>query len=393
MMHKNIPLSLYIHIPWCEKKCPYCDFNSHIDKGDDNEDAYIAALITDLKYDLARFKTAINNRTLQSIFIGGGTPSLFSAESFKTLLTEIENYIPFSNDIEVTLEANPGSSETRKFVGFREAGINRLSIGVQSFNNQHLNKLGRVHNGNEAQNALQYARNAGFENINLDVMFGLSEQSLQECVDDITQAIELAPEHLSCYQLTIEPNTLFHHQPPPTPNDDKLWEMQFAVQIELANAGYSQYEVSAYASPKQQCQHNLNYWQFGDYLAIGAGAHGKLSDETSIHRYWKIKHPTQYLKYATTETIQKLTGKCEPIAEKDRAFEFMLNALRLKHGFELQQFEQRTGLSKRIIQPLLDKHLEQALIVINDKRVTPTERGYQVINSMLEDYLSLTYTH
>lgn len=395
-MQKNIPLSLYVHIPWCEKKCPYCDFNSHTHKGDDdqanNEAAYIDALITDFIYDLNRFKEDINDRQLHSIFIGGGTPSLFSGNSFKTLFAKLQQHITFSDDIEITLEANPGSSETSKFKEFHDAGINRLSIGVQSFNNQHLKKLGRVHDNNEASNALQFARSAGFDNVNLDIMFGLPEQSLSECMDDIKQAISLTPEHISCYQLTIEPNTLFHHQPPPTPDDDRLWQMQSELQSALAASGYRQYEVSAYAAPNKQCKHNLNYWQFGDYLAIGAGAHGKLSNGNSVQRYWKIKHPTQYLRHATTELVQKMTGKCDTVKETDLAFEFMLNALRLRHGFDLQQFAQRTGLSTSVIQPLLDKHQKQGLISIKGNSIAPTERGYQVINSMLEDYLSLTYT-
>lgn len=377
-----IPLSLYIHIPWCEKKCPYCDFNSHLAKTTVDQDAYIKTLIEDFKADISSFSDALTNRVIQTVFIGGGTPSLFDAHSYDYLLTQLKKLLPFAQDVEVTIEANPGSSEVEKFKGFRQAGINRLSIGIQSFNQQHLTALGRVHNSNEALNAVQYARAAGFDNFNIDIMFGLPEQTLEQCLADIQQAIELKPAHLSCYQLTIEPNTLFHHRPPVTPDDDALWEMQTALQTELSKSNFHQYEVSAYSQPNKQCQHNLNYWQFGDYLGVGAGAHGKITDQNGvINRYWKIKHPTTYLQK------ENKFGATTNVTNDQLAFEFMLNALRLSDGFDERIFSQRTGLSIEEIRPLLEQHEKQELISKQNFNITPTERGKQMLNQLLEDYL------
>jgi len=377
-----IPLSLYIHVPWCEKKCPYCDFNSHLSKEIVDQREYINALINDLKADLESYGPSLQDRKIQSIFIGGGTPSLFDPDSFDFLLAEVKKITPLAKDIEITLEANPGSSETSKFIGFYQAGINRLSIGVQSYNPIHLSALGRVHNSNEAINAAQYARTAGFKNFNLDLMFGLPEQTLEDCLSDVQQAIELNPTHLSCYQLTIEPNTLFHHHPPITPNDDELWDMQTALQAELSNNNFQQYEVSAYSKPNKQCRHNLNYWQFGDYLGIGAGAHGKITNKTgAVNRYWKIKHPTTYLKKDSK------VGARNSVSKNQITFEFMLNALRLTDGFDYSIFTQRTGLSTDTIQPLIDKHIDLGLISAENTKITPTARGKQLLNQMLEDYL------
>lgn len=263
-----IPLSLYIHVPWCERKCPYCDFNSHQKRKDIDEERYISTLLADLDTDIDSFGESITGREIRTVFIGGGTPSLFSAQSYQQLFQGLRERLSFSTHAEITLEANPGSSEAEKFSGFREAGINRLSIGVQSFNQAHLAALGRVHNPEEAINAARFARSAGFDNFNLDLMFGLPEQTLEHALNDLAQAIELNPTHLSCYQLTIEPNTLFHHKPPITPDDDTLWEFQSALQSALKLADFQQYEVSAYAKNKKHCQHNLNYWQFGDYLEL-----------------------------------------------------------------------------------------------------------------------------
>ncbi len=377
-----IPLSLYIHIPWCEKKCPYCDFNSHLSKTEVDQYAYITTLIDDFKTDLKTYEVDLQDRKIQSIFIGGGTPSLFSPESFDRLLSELQEHCHFTDDIEITLEANPGSSEVNKFKGFRQAGINRLSIGIQSFNAQHLTALGRVHNTHDALNAARYAREANFDNFNLDLMFGLPEQTIEQSLADVRQAIELDATHLSCYQLTIEPNTLFHHNPPITPDDDALWEMQTTIQTELSCNNFQQYEVSAYSKPNRQCRHNLNYWQFGDYLAIGAGAHGKITDNNgSINRYWKIKHPSTYL------AKDNKLGDCNAVANDQLAFEFMMNALRLNAGFDLSMFSQRTGLAAQEIQPLLDRHSKFGLITNQDSKIVPTERGKQILNQMLEDYL------
>lgn len=382
-----IPLSLYIHIPWCEKKCPYCDFNSHQAKETVNEAAYIEAVLADLGDDLAKYKSALGDRDLQSIFIGGGTPSLFSVSSIDVLLRGVEQQIAFTDDIEITLEANPGSSESEKFNGFRAAGVNRLSIGIQSFNAEHLKALGRVHNSSEALAAANYAKEAGFDNFNLDLMFGLPQQSLEQCLDDVKQAIELSPTHLSCYQLTIEPNTLFHHQPPVRPDDETLWEMQSELQPLLANNGYQQYEVSAYSQPDKQARHNRNYWQFGDYLGIGAGAHGKVTDSNgNITRHWKIKHPTSYLNAADEDN--SFNGGINAIEVDQVPFEFMMNALRLTDGFSLELFEQRSNLPIETIKGTLEKHQNNGLISIDNKLVKPTERGRQLLDSLLQDYLT-----
>ena len=381
----HTPVSLYIHIPWCEQKCPYCDFNSHTQKQQTDEEQYIQALLHDLDQDIEQYKQELKQRQINSIFIGGGTPSLFSASSINQLLNEIKQRLNLSNDIEITLEANPGSSEAKKFLGFRQAGVNRLSIGIQSFNASHLKALGRVHNYEEAINATLYAKSAGFENFNLDLMFGLPKQTPEQSIQDLQQAIELKPSHLSCYQLTIEPNTLFHHQPPITPGHDTLWQMQTALQQHLAENGYQQYEVSAYAQTNKQCKHNLNYWQFGDYLAIGAGAHGKITMQNgNIQRFWKIKHPSQYLKYANTK--QRL-GETKVIRHSDIAFEFMMNALRLNQGFSEDLFRKRTSLPISAIQNTLEKHQQLGLISNKEQHIQTTEKGYQFLDSMLQDYL------
>jgi len=380
---RNIPLSLYIHIPWCEKKCPYCDFNSHMARAEIDEAAYVQALLNDLDDEITTFQTAITSRKIQSIFIGGGTPSLFSAESIHTLLDELAKRLDFAPDIEITLEANPGSSEANKFMGFRQAGVNRLSIGVQSFNPDHLSILGRVHSSNEANNAASYAKAAGFKQFNLDLMFGLPEQTIDQAIEDLSIAINCDATHLSCYQLTIEPNTLFHAQPPVTPENETLWEMQTVLQEMLKDNGYVQYEVSAYAKQNSQCRHNLNYWQFGDYLGIGAGAHGKLSLENGeIIRRWKIKHPATYI-----SKDNKLGGQ-NNVEANALPFEYMLNALRLTDGFNLEQFEQRTRLLQSDIQVTLGRHEALRLLTIEGSNVRPSERGKQLIDAMLQDYLS-----
>jgi len=382
----NIPLSLYIHVPWCERKCPYCDFNSHQAKSIIDEDAYITELLNDLNKDIRDFGSAISERQISSIFIGGGTPSLFSSQSYKRLFIELNEMIDLSKTAEVTLEANPGSSEVEKFEGFRQAGINRLSIGVQSFNQSHLQKLGRVHNAQEATNAAEFARKAGFDNFNLDLMFGLPKQNIEQAQQDLSKAISLQPTHLSCYQLTIEPNTLFHHQPPVTPNDDELWDMQEALQTIIANAGYQQYEVSAYGKPNHQCLHNLNYWNFGDYLGIGAGAHGKITTDEGIKRRWKIKHPSTYL------SKENKVGETSHIHGANLTFEFMLNALRLNDGFKFDDFEMRTGQSRETIKALVEKHSSLKMLEVNEAGLKPTEFGHNMLNNMLEDYLAVVAT-
>lgn len=382
----QIPLSLYIHVPWCEKKCPYCDFNSHLAKAKVDEVAYVAELLRDLDSDVERFSESIGERTIKSVFIGGGTPSLFSSASYQLLFDGLRERLNFADDAEVTLEANPGSSEAEKFAGFRAAGINRLSIGVQSFNQAHLGALGRVHNSDEALKAATYAKQAGFDNFNLDLMFGLPEQSLAQSLADVRQAIDLSPTHLSCYQLTIEPNTLFHHSPPVTPGDELLWDMQEQLQAELANNGYSQYEVSAYSQDSKRCQHNLNYWQFGDYLGIGAGAHGKLTQNNGeVVRTWKVKHPASYI-----DRDAKMGG-VDTIKRQQVPFEFMMNALRVNGGFTIDTFERRTGIMLESIEPLLQKHESLGLVGRSGDAIQPTPFGHNMLNSVLEDYLSYEF--
>lgn len=382
----TIPLSLYIHIPWCERKCPYCDFNSHQQRDALNEAEYVSTLLADLDADLSHFGSTLQQRAIQTIFIGGGTPSLFSADSYARLFHGIQRRLEFADDIEITLEANPGSSEAGKFQGFRQAGINRLSIGVQSFNPSHLTALGRIHSSNEAVLAAQAAQQAGFSNFNLDLMFGLSEQTEAQALADLKQAIALSPTHLSCYQLTIEPNTLFYHAPPVTPDDEALWSMQDSLQTELAANRYQHYEVSAYSQSDKRCRHNLNYWQYGDYLGIGAGAHAKVTLGDTVQRAWKIKHPATYI---TAEN--KLGDKAWSLVEpNNRPFEFMMNALRLLEGFSKSQFETRCQLPLTHIDALLEKHAKLGLIEISAEHVKPTLFGHNMLNTMLEDYLEST---
>lgn len=376
------PLALYIHFPWCIQKCPYCDFNSHELKSDLNEKAYIDALIRDLEQELPSFW----GRSISSIFMGGGTPSLFSPESIDRLLSALRARLSFAANIEITMEANPGTIELGKFNEFNHAGINRLSIGIQSFNDDKLKSLGRIHGRKEAIRAAEFAHDAGFNSFNLDLMYGLPRQSLSEAIEDIETAIALEPKHLSHYQLTIEPNTFFHHQPPTVPDDDHIWDMQEACQTSLAKKGYVQYEISAYAKDDFQCQHNLNYWQFGDYLGIGAGAHGKLTNapEQKIHRSWKVKQPKDYLNNAATE--QRIAGE-KILTRDDAAFEFMMNALRLNKGFATEIFQQHTGLPISIIEKQLKLAEEKELITWDIKQIKPTAKGRQYLNTLLELFL------
>lgn len=376
-----IPLALYIHIPWCIRKCPYCDFNSHHAPSNLPEKQYVQALLNDLSQELPY----IWGRRLESIFIGGGTPSLFSAESMDELISGIRALLPFRPNIEITLEANPGTFEQEKFKGFREAGINRLSVGIQSFNPQHLQALGRVHNQAEALKAAEVARYAGFDNFNLDLMFGLPQQSLEQALADLQQAIDLQPTHLSWYQLTLEPNTLFYKHPPGLPDDDLLVDMQYAGQALLQQAGYTQYEVSAYAQAGRECRHNLNYWQFGDYLGIGAGAHGKITDPfKQVIRHQKYRQPTQYLQQ--TE-LGQARSETQVLTAADLKFEFMLNALRLKSGFDLELFAERTSLSIETLQAPLDLAAQKGWLTIDQTHIQTTELGWQFLNTVIQLFL------
>lgn len=373
---RAIPLSLYVHIPWCVRKCPYCDFNSHEAKSNINETAYVDALLRDLEQDLP----LVWGRRIQSIFIGGGTPSLFSGESIDQLLKGIRARLTISPNAEITLETNPGAADEQNFSGYRLAGVNRLSIGIQSFNNEKLAALGRIHTAEQALCAFKKSRSAGFDNINLDIMFGLPNQSPTEALSDIKQILTLAPEHISAYQLTLEPNTAFHHSPPPLPDDDSLWHMQESIISLLSEHGYERYEVSAYARPGKKCRHNCNYWEFGDYLGIGAGAHGKISNPERTKRLSKLRHPAEYMKNA---------GKIERISENreldndDLVTEFMMNALRLKDGFHPDLFTSTTRLPQSTLREAFAEAQNKGLVTISDSLVRPTDTGYRYLNELL----------
>jgi len=375
------PLSLYIHIPWCVRKCPYCDFNSHTAAEKLPEKEYLKSLFMDLEQDLP----SVWGRTVQSVFIGGGTPSLFSAEAIDELICGLRMRLPLEPMAEITLEANPGAIEASKFAEFHNAGVNRISIGCQSFNDGYLNALGRIHSGRNAILAAETAHAAGFDNFNLDLMFGLPDQTLEAAMDDIKQAISLSPSHISHYQLTIEPNTLFHHSPPSLPEDESTWIMQEQCEAILTEAGFGHYEISAHARQGKQCQHNLNYWQFGDYLGIGAGAHAKITSAATqnITRSWKLKHPQQYL---TATTGQHLAGS-SILNRDDAAFEFMMNALRLKQGFTKSLFTERTGLPIHQISQALQQAEQRNLINQDLSSIQPTEQGWHFLNDLIALFL------
>ena len=373
------PLSLYIHVPWCVRKCPYCDFNSHTSPQSLPEKAYVAALIADLQADLAW----VQGRKIGSVFIGGGTPSLFSGQTYQDLFTQLRQHLDFSSDCEVTLEANPATVEHDNFEGYLAAGINRLSLGVQSFNPTHLQTLGRIHSQQDAFNAIQLAKTAGFSNFNLDLMHGLPQQDLSQALEDIDCALSFHPTHLSWYQLTIEPNTAFYRQPPALPDDDILWAIQEAGQQKLALAGFQQYEVSAY-SQQRPSKHNLNYWQFGDYLAIGAGAHGKVTTPEGIFRYRKTRLPKDYLAAAPQQ--QARLG-LEKIVTEDLYFEFMMNALRLKNGVPIDYFEQRTGLAWADLLTQIQPALNKQWLTLDTQHIKCTDLGFNYLNDVLSLFL------
>jgi oxygen-independent coproporphyrinogen-3 oxidase len=374
------PLALYIHIPWCVRKCPYCDFNSHAAGPTLPEEEYVDALLADLDSDLHH----AHGRPLTSIFFGGGTPSLFSDRALGRLLEGVERRIAFAPDIEITLEANPGTFEQAKFKGYRSLGINRLSIGVQSFQEAKLKALGRIHNGDEAIRAADMARAAGFDNFNLDLMHGLPEQSIEDALFDLRTAIAQAPTHLSWYQLTMEPNTVFWSQPPELPEDDLLWDIQEAGQALLAAEGYAQYEVSAYAQPGRQARHNLNYWTFGDFLGIGAGAHAKLSTPAGrILRAWKTRLPKDYLD----------PGKAYQAGERrldadELPFEFLMNVLRLTDGVPAELFSQRTGLSLAQLDAARREAERVGLLQADATRLVATAKGQLFLNDLLQLFLA-----
>jgi oxygen-independent coproporphyrinogen-3 oxidase len=377
------PLSLYVHLPWCVRKCPYCDFNSHQGKGALPFEAYVDALIRDLDFDLP----LVWGRGIHSVFFGGGTPSLFPAEAIDRFLQAASARLRFAPGCEITLETNPGTAEHGRFDQYLRAGVNRLSFGIQSFDDGCLQRLGRIHDSAQAVDAVKLAQDAGFSNFNLDLMYALPGQTQDMALLDLERAFALRPTHVSHYQLTLEPNTIFFAKPPrDIPEEDAAWDMQEACQAALAQAGYAHYEVSAYARPDRQCAHNLNYWRYGDYLGIGAGAHGKitLGAEQTILRRWKHKHPTTYLDTAGTAAA---IGGDDRIAPERRPFEYMLNLLRLREGFALRDFSVRTGLSAEAIAPALQQALERQWLEQHDGRILPTELGRRFTNDVVELFL------
>lgn len=378
------PLSLYIHIPWCVQKCPYCDFNSHAQKGLIPEADYIQHLLADLAQDLVRYKEAIGERKIHSVFIGGGTPSLFSSEGIAYLLAEIQKRIAFEPNAEVTLEANPGTAEAEKFVGYAQGGVNRISMGIQSFEPEKLLKLGRIHDSSEAKKAVVFAQNAtkfGLNSFNIDLMHGLPNQSVKQALSDLAQGIALNPPHLSWYQLTIEPNTMFYYRQPTLPDDDELWEIFEQGHQLLTAAGYEQYETSAYAKKGYQCRHNLNYWRFGDYLAIGCGAHGKISYPSGeIYRFSKTKHPKGYMR-------GEYLYEQNEIALEDRPFEFFMNRFRLLEATPKAEFEAYTGLNAETVRPIIDQAVAKNFVKETACSWQITQHGKLFLNELLESFL------
>jgi putative oxygen-independent coproporphyrinogen III oxidase len=373
------PLGLYVHMPWCVRKCPYCDFNSHELKREIPEKAYVEALVSDLEIALPD----VWGRRVYSIFFGGGTPSLFSAAAIETLISAFRARLPLAADCEITLEANPGTFEAEKFRGYRAAGVNRLSIGIQSFNPKHLKALGRIHDDAQARRAIEIARGS-FDNINLDLMYALPQQTVDEALADVQAALGAGTAHLSFYHLTLEPNTVFHRYPPALPDEDAAAEMQDRIAAVLSRGGYLHYETSAWAKPGRECRHNLNYWRFGDYLGIGAGAHGKLSFADRIERSARYKQPREYLERAAEG--RPVQEKHE-VARADRVFEFMMNALRLAEGFPVSSFAERTGLQIAAAEKLLREAEARGLIVRDHEHIRPTELGQRFLNDLLQLFL------
>lgn len=376
-MLKLPPLSLYIHVPWCVKKCPYCDFNSHKASDELPENAYVQALLADFKQEVA----GIQGRTLHSVFIGGGTPSLLSAAAYDQLFSGLRSMVSFADDIEITMEANPGTYEHDRFQAYFAAGINRLSLGVQSFQDEKLTALGRIHSASEARDAIAQLRESGFENFNIDLMHGLPNQSQEDALHDLQQAVALKPAHISWYQLTIEPNTVFYSKTPQLPEDETLWTIQEVGQAYLASQGFSQYEISAYSRPGRRSRHNLNYWRFGDYIGIGAGAHGKLTELSTgrITRNWKTRMPADYLNgdkpFAAGQRL---------IESEDLPIEFMMNALRLNEGVASELFSDRTGLPITALAEGIQLGQQKELLEADAKRLQPTSQGRLFLNDLLE---------
>ncbi len=374
------PAALYIHIPWCVRKCPYCDFNSHVAENTIPEHTYVAALLSELEQRQQEFAIA----EFSTVFFGGGTPSLFSAGSIAALLEGADARVGLAVDAEITLEANPGASDYQRFKGYHDAGVNRLSIGIQSFNDRLLDTLGRIHTVAEAKQAVIEAQTAGFKRLNIDLMYGLPEQTAAECQHDLQQAIALSPEHLSLYQLTIEAHTKFHAHPPQLPMEDTMATMEEQLLGTVQAAGFERYEVSAYARIGDYCRHNLNYWQFGDYLGIGAGAHSKLTTGQIRHRLWNRKRPSDYIDQATDGDVTSGRSRLEPA---DLVAEFAINALRLTAGFTLEQFTAATGLPKQSLREPIDQGQARGWLKTDGQRVRTTAEGYRLLNNVIELFL------
>ena len=371
---------LYIHFPWCERKCPYCDFNSHVSGQLLPEAEMVTALINDYTSDLETYGA----RPIDSIFIGGGTPSLISAQSIARLLDGIDRLTPLSDTTEITMEANPGSSEQEKFAGYRVAGVNRLSIGVQSFNSEHLKRLGRIHSSDEADRAIQAAQTAGFQRINIDLMYGLPHQTLEQALQDLEQGLSYNTGHLSWYQLTIEPNTIFYKQRPPLPDDDAIADIADEGEHFITQSGLKRYEVSAFATAGQECRHNINYWRFGDYFGIGAGAHGKISHNDHIIRIAKQRIPDTYLQAGNRASRLAVDSTLD---QEQLISEFMLNALRLREGVETSLFQRSTGLAPECMHNTWRRLQAQGLMIEGDERLQTTELGWRFLNTVIESFM------
>ena len=378
---KHLPLSLYVHLPWCVRKCPYCDFNSHeIKNGSFPEHEYVNALARDLEFSAG----LIQGREPVSVFLGGGTPSVMSPGAVGAILEAVDAVSGLSGTAEITLEANPGTADSERFAAYRNLGVNRLSIGAQSFNDDSLAAIGRIHNGDEAVSAVETAVGAGFSNINIDLMYGLPGQTVADAMADLAAAVSLEPAHISWYQLTIEPNTVFHAKPPPLPGDDLTWEMQSCGEEYLAGQGYRQYEVSAWSRPGSECRHNLNYWEFGDYLGVGAGAHGKITNGT-VTRQSRLRVPQGYMRAAGSDAA---IAAQRTLNEQDCILEFMLNALRLKDGVPLSRFSARTGLAPARVQAQVDAARADGLLEQEPALLKATEKGARYLNDLLQYFMS-----
>ena len=379
-LSNTLPLALYVHLPWCVRKCPYCDFNSHEIKGGSfPQEEYVDAVVRDLKFSAGLFQ----GRELVSVFFGGGTPSVMPARAIGSILEAVDAVSALSTDTEITLEANPGTVDSERFAAYRSLGVNRLSVGVQSFSDARLAAIGRIHDGNEAESALETAVGAGFSNINIDLMYGLPGQTAEDALSDLIRAASLEPAHISWYQLTIEPNTVFHAQPPPLPGDDLIWEMQSCGQDYLARQQYRQYEVSAWSRPGHECRHNLNYWEFGDYIGVGAGAHGKITNGT-ITRQSRMRVPASYIRAAGTDSV--IAGY-KVLTQEDCILEFMLNVLRLKEGVPRDYFSDRTGISPDAIREQVDAAGKAGLLEAGPGLIKASEKGVRYLNDLLQYFM------